>query len=185
MKKEFLFIVLLLFFQCTSFSQKTKPKFTSINQVGVALGGSDEDLQLQTINGIFHETYTVGLGLALDQYFHRTVPLFVDFRKDLFAKTQTPFVYADLGLNMPWIKRGEQTWYKSEYDPGSYFDLGVGYKIKVYKKFSANLAFGYSEKRVKEKRYRVAPFDFLPNNEGYESLNYALRRFSVKAGLSF
>ena len=188
MKKSLVFIFIFLVIQPFSFSQKVKPKYSSINQVGVTWGGSDQDLHLQTVNGVFYKTFTAGLGVALDYYFHRTVPVFIDLRKDLFAKTETPFVYADLGLNMPWIKKnGEQTWQKSEYDHGSYFDVGLGYKIKVHKKFSANLGFGYSQKTTKEKRtWSVRPFDILPGNEnGYESYNYTLRRFSVKAGLSF
>ncbi len=70
---------------------------------------------------------------------------------------------------------------------GSYFDVGFGYKIKVYKKFFANLGFGYSHKTIKEKRTWLGrPFDVLPNEEsGYETYKYALRRFSLKAGLSF
>ena len=188
MKKFIVLIFILLAIQPFCYSQKEKPKYTSINQVGVAWGGSDQDLHLQTVNGFFYKSFTTGLGVALDYYYHRTIPIFIDLRKDLFAKNQTPFVYADLGVNVPWIKKSsELDWQKSEYDQGSYFDVGFGYKIKVHKKFFANLAFGYSKKTIKEKRSWVArPFDILPNEEGgYESYRYALRRFSVKAGLSF
>jgi len=189
MKKIIVLIFIFVAIQPLSFSQKEKPKYTSINQVGVAWGGSDQDLHLQTVNGVFYKTFTAGLGIALDNYYHRTIPVFIDLRKDLFTKNQTPFVYADVGVNMPWIKKsGELNWVKSEYDHGSYVDVGFGYKMKMNKRFFANLGFGYSQKTIKEKRSWVArPFDILPNEEegGYESYRYALRRFSVKAGLSF
>jgi hypothetical protein len=186
MKKLIPFILLLFFFHVVD-AQKQKPKLISINQVGVAWGGSDQDLQLQTINGIFYKTFSAGIGVGLDYYWQRTVPVFIDLRKDLFTRDKTPFVYADLGVNMPWVKTKEQTWYKSDYHSGSYFDIGIGYKMKVYKKFSANLSFGYTQKVVKEERTsQVIMFDsFRYDENGLENYKYTLRRFSVKAGLSF
>ena len=97
-------------------------------------------------------------------------------------------MYVDFGLNMPWVKgQDEVVWYKSNYNHGSYFDIGFGYKMKVYKKISANMSFGYTRTTLKEIRTNeVIAFDFAPGgNFGSENYQYTLRRFSLKAGLSF
>src|SRR5215203_3590562 len=105
MKKNIFWVTFFMLFQFVSVAQKAlKPAFTSINQVGIGWGGSGEGLQLQTINGLSYKTYSAGIGIGLDYYWARTIPLFIDLRKNIFSKKQTPFVYADLGLNMPWVK---------------------------------------------------------------------------------
>jgi len=188
MKKNIFCISIFIFFQLVCAAQKTtKPAFTSINQVGIAWGATGEALQLQTINGVSYKTYSAGIGIGLDYYWERTVPLFFDLRKNIFSKKETPFVYADLGLNIPWVKADkENTWFKSDYDNGSYFDVGIGYKMPVNKKLFANLSFGYSHKTLQEKRINeVVVFDFPYGGNNAENYDYTLRRFSLKAGLSF
>src|SRR5687768_4020311 len=81
MKRNIAFILLLFLFQGIA-AQKQKPKFTSINQAGVTWGGSGQTLQLQSINGIFYKTFSAGVGVGLDYYWQRTIPLFIDLRKD-------------------------------------------------------------------------------------------------------
>ncbi len=188
MKKNIFWTAVFLFFQFVCVAQKTiRPAFTSINQVGIAWGATDDGLQLQTINGLSHKTYSVGIGIGLDYYWERTLPVFIDLRKNIFSKKQTPFVYADMGLNMPWVKTDkENTWSKSDYEHGSYFDIGIGYKVPIIKKLFANLSFGYSQKKLEEKRINeVIIFDFQYGGNNSEDYDYTLRRFSLKAGLSF
>ena len=188
MKKNIFCIHVFILFQFVCIAQKAiKPVFTSINQVGIGWGGTGDALQLQTINGVSYKTYSAGIGIGLDYYWERTVPLFIDLRKDIFSKKQTPFVYADLGISMPWVKTDkENTWSKSDYDNGSYVDVGIGYKIPVNKKLFANLSFGYSQKKLHEKRVNeVVIFHFPYGGNKTEDYDYTFRRFSLKAGLSF
>lgn len=189
MKKYFLIPMFFLCLQFIGNAQKgIKPKFTSINQVAITWGATGDALQLQSINGLAYKTFSTGLGVGLDYYWERTVPVFIDIRKNIFSKKQTPFVYADLGINMPWVKANkENTWYKSEYDQGIYYDLGLGYRVPINKKLFANMSFGYTQKKFRETRTNeIIFFDSSPyNRNNAEHYNYTLRRFSLKAGLSF
>jgi len=164
MKKNIFWIHVFILFQFVCVGQKTiKPSFTSLNQVGIAWGATDDALLLQTINGVSYKTYSAGIGIGLDYY-------------------------ADLGINIPWVKTDkENTWSKSDYDNGSYVDIGIGYKIPINKKLFANLSFGYSQKKLHEKRVNeVTIFDFrYGGNNAEEDYDYTFRRFSLKAGLSF
>jgi hypothetical protein len=180
-------ICLLLYFTVNG-QQKTRLKFTSINEVGVAWGSTDDGLQVQTINGFYYKTFSAGLGIGLDYYWERTIPVFIDLRKDIFNKKQTPFVYADLATNLPWVKTKEENWwYTSEYDDGIYFDVGIGYKLPVNKKLFVNMSFGYTQKSIEEMRKNKTVIDDFPPYGSYnaENFKYTLRRFSFKAGLGF
>jgi hypothetical protein len=189
MKKNIFCMLVFLTFQFFCVAQKTrKLTFSSINQFGIAWGGTGDGLQLQTINGVAYKTYSAGLGIGLDYYWERTVPVFIDLRKNIFSAKQTPFVYADGGVSVPWIKENkEETWYKSNYSTGSYFDVGIGYRLPINKKLFANISFGYTQKKQREQRdNQMVIFDFAPYGQNHnEHYDYTLRRFSLKAGLSF
>ena len=168
--------------------QKLKPRFISINQVGVASGATGDGLQMQTVNGINYKTLSAGLGVGLDYYCERTIPIFIDVRKNIFSKENTPFIYADFGTNVPWVKENkEQTWYTSDYDKGKYYDVGLGYKLLLNKKISVNMSVGYSQKQLQETRTTHFINDFPPytRSSNPETYDYALRRFSFKVGLIF
>ena len=189
MKKNIFWIHVFILFQFVSIGKdKLKPSLTSLNQLGVTWGATGEALQLQTINGVSYKTYSAGIGIGLDYYWERTVPLFVDLRKNIFSKKQTPFVYADLGINIPWVKTDKGiAWFKSDYDIGSYVDVGLGYKVPINKKLFVNLSFGYSQKKLHETRVNEVIIFDLPYgaNNTQEEYDYTFRTFSLKAGLSF
>ncbi|MEJ7676243.1 MAG: hypothetical protein WKF59_26955 [Chitinophagaceae bacterium] len=65
---------------------KQKLKFTSVNQVGVVSGSSGESWLIQTINGIKKDKWGTGIGVGVDFYVERGVPLFLDIRRDLLNK---------------------------------------------------------------------------------------------------
>jgi hypothetical protein len=81
----------------------------------------------------------------------------------------------------------ENWWYKSEYDDGIYFDIGIGYKVPLNKTWFVNMSFGYSQKKIKETRKNKTVIDdFSPyGNYNTENFIYTLRRVSLKAGLGF
>ena len=91
MKKNLFLISVFLLVQLICVAQKTKPKFASINQFGIAWGASDDALQLQTVNGAVYKTFFTGLGIGLDYYWERTVPVFIDLRKDVLIKNESGF----------------------------------------------------------------------------------------------
>jgi hypothetical protein len=106
--KQILFtaIIFLAFGNCAN-AQKKRLKFSSINQVGILKGSSDQTYQFQTINGVKYQTWFAGVGVGLEEYYLKTIPLFVDVRKSLFLDKASPFVYANLGASFPIDKDGK------------------------------------------------------------------------------
>lgn len=167
-------------------------RFHSINNVGLLEGGGDENLQVQTINGVQYKSFFGGIGIGLDNYYFKNIPLFVDLRKNLTAKKQTSFVYADFGASLPRDRRSGDAWSKSTFKTGLLYDFGLGYTIPIKGRFAVNVSAGYSEKFLKELREeaRWTWIDFMPYvpSESYKDTsyyNYTFRRFSFKIGISF
>jgi|SRR5688572_30227723 len=166
-----------------------KIKFTSTNLAGLLTGSSEPAFQLQSINGLRYKEFTAGIGVGMDNYYFKTIPLFLHVTRTVFSKNKLPFVYADIGLNFPQDRDSDKdSWQNSSYSEGLYFDLGFGYRVPVYKKISMNFSLGYSQKHLNEERtggyYIGFPnpvFIKLPS----EYYSYAFRRISLKAGLSF
>src|SRR5919206_1805397 len=106
--------------------------FHSINAIGLHEGETGTSFQLQTVNGVQLHQWFAGIGAGLDYYTYRTVPLFLDVRRNLWNKRITPFVYADGGMNFPWIPKDvENSWYNSNFKGGLYYDIGIGYAIQT------------------------------------------------------
>ena len=182
--KQKLFFLAALILQLTAIAQN-RIKFESNNQIGLLSGTSRNVLQLQTVNGIRYKTFFVGAGIGVDNYYFKTIPLFADIRKNIFERNQTPFVYVDAGTNFPGRKDESTTWKSTSYQPGLYYDVGVGYKWKIIKKLSVNASFGFSQKEYKsheEYLYMSDPLGMpgIPPDRYY----YRLQRFTMKFGLS-
>jgi hypothetical protein len=188
MKQHYMIIFFVFCFFGGSAQKKSGIKFSSINQFGVLKGSSDQELQLQTINGIKHKTWFAGLGAGLDYYYLKSVPLFLDFRKNIFNKKESPFLYADLGTNLPWVKNEEDDWQKHEYSAGWFYEAGIGYAVPVKGRLSFNLSAGYSQKNLYETRSYsdVIIWDFPPyGGPGKQYYDYSFRRLALKAALQF
>src|SRR5881227_3562178 len=69
-------------------------KFQGEVQVGPLDGQRGTYMQLQSVNGISYKGYFIGLGTGLDYYFMRSIPLFLQLKKKLLNKNNTPFIYA-------------------------------------------------------------------------------------------
>jgi hypothetical protein len=164
--------------------QEKKLQFTSINQLGAIVGSNRESVLIQTINGIRKDKWSAGIGVGVDFYVERGVPLFLDIRRDLFDKDNTPFVYADAGKYYPWlnfIQREQKL--NSEIHSGAYYDVGAGWKLHVKNSRAIILSAGYSFKQVKEtttQQVRIAIFPNTPPSPEY--YNYKYRRLVVKLG---
>ena len=168
---------------------KKNIRFHSINQVGLLAGSSGAALQLQTINGIKTKSWFTGLGVGVDYYYLRTLPVFIDARRNIFNKPKTPFIYADGGYNIPWKNDGRINFrwdgvIKTE--GGFYGELGIGYKTPVLKKLHLLFSAGYSYKHLSQ-TINAMPWLSIwpPPPEAYQKYEYSLRRVAIKAGLSF
>lgn len=157
--------------------------FASINTFNVMEGQGGTSFGLQSVNGWKYKTFFAGIGVGIDGYKVRSIPVFADIRKNIFQKPNTPFVYLEGGVNFPWTS-DITDWYRIEYKAGLFYEGGLGYLLPVK---GADLVFsaGYSFKGYKEERsYTVWCVDGdCPDRQ--ENWTYQLRRISVRAGLRF
>jgi len=170
-------------------------KFSSMLQLGILEGQSDKSYgQLQLVNGIQSHAWFYGLGLGIDYYASkRSVPLFIDIRRDLKKGKRSPIVYADGGYNFSWLRDKDKInfWggdYKQE--GGMYYEAGLGYKFILKNKMSIGVSGGYSFKQQKETGTRFVFIDFPPfpqpsTNTQADVYDYKFRRICFKLNCSF
>ena len=187
MKSIITVCMLLVYFQLCA---QHKVQFQTLNQVGFLKGHNNDALQYQSINGIRYNGYSLGIGVGVDHYYYRTVPVFGEVRKELFDKKESPFIYAALGSSLPWIKDvNANTWQRSEFSKGIFYEAGIGYKVPVKGRLFLNLSVGYSQKSLHERQYTKVYRDFPPYDTDIWSnamtFDYTFRRISVKVGLGF
>jgi hypothetical protein len=159
-------------------------KFQSDLQMGVLVGEGGHNFQIQSVNGIRIKSFSIGLGAGIDFYAERSIPVFLDIKKDLFGKRETPFIYFSGGRHFPWKVENEEEWNKSEQEPGWFYDAGIGYTIPL-KKQSIIFSAGYSYKSYDETvKYNTQCLwgDCPTYNEDF---SYQLRRISLRAGIRF
>ena len=161
-------------------------QFHSINNIGLLEGQTGSAFQIQSINGMQYKSWYGGIGLGLDFYRYRTIPLFIDIRKEFGSSVNKFFAYADGGVNFCWLTDNEKNTYLMDdhFDTGFYTDLGLGYKIGIGKSNHLLLGIGYSLKKLKETYntyYYFPPY----NKTDKEEINYSLNRLTIKIGWEF
>jgi hypothetical protein len=186
MKLKFILVsvAFLLFVIFSQAQQKERLHYTTNNAIGLLFGKTEKELQLQTIQGVRYKSWSAGVGIGIDYYYERTVPLFADLRKSFF--NNRAFIYADLGSSLPWIK-DEVTFSpeKIKYKAGFYGDWGIGYSIPVFRKLRFTTSLGYCHKELTTSyEYQNA---WIPEQQwrNLDEYHYTLRRYSLKIGLGF
>jgi hypothetical protein len=168
-------------------------QFHSINNVGLLEGETGSAFQLQTINGAQYKSWFTGIGLGLDFYRIRSIPLFADIRKDFGKGNNKLFVYADMGINFSWATDQQKTSYmqNDKFSNGFYSDLGLGYRVASGKKNALMLSLGYSYKKTVESYDQVYDgpgliYTLTMQTDGSrEKINYSLNRLALKIGWEF
>jgi hypothetical protein len=163
--------------------------FHSINNIGLLEGQTGSSFQLQTINGAGYKSWFGGIGIGLDFYRYRTIPLFFDLRKEFGKSNNKLFLFSDAGVNFSWVTDNEKTNYEQDdkFGNGFYFEGGLGYKIRVTNNNNLLLSLGYSYKKLYE-TYAYPIFMLYtqnPENNWTEKINYSLNRLSIKIGWEF
>jgi len=183
---------LLLFAVQTNAQQKAgqpvKKKFTfhSVTEAGLLEGEGSSAFQLKSVNGIQYKTWFGGIGVALDHYNIRTVPVFADIRKDILMKPSTPFAYAAIGTQCVWLRDKDKYQYGwQEYKSGLYYNAGAGYKLSVAKKHALLVSAGYSVKKFSYHYSYASPCLVAPCPEYKNTTEYILRRLSFTLGFMF
>ena len=192
-QKIIFFILVVLFASLKGSSQDRQLRYSSVNTFGVLNGGMGADWQVQTVQGIRYKTLYAGIGAGIDNYFRKTIPVFLDLRKNIFEREKTPFLYLDLGGSYPYKKNESgSSWtgsYTSTFKKGYYYDAGIGYNIPFSGRFAAVISVGYSQKSLEEEQvftnYPYDPRIYAPWMHTNDHYAYTLRRFSLRTGISF
>ncbi len=177
---------------CQSIEKNNRPRirFNSVNQLGLLNGNYGASYDLQTINGIAVKTWCVGVGIGFDNYINRSIPLFIDMRKEFGTSSKVPFIYADGGLNYTWLTQvqREQKGLPYSTTPGLYWNAGIGIKLKSKSNIAMLLSAGFSYKQSKEivqPAYWIMPWPIPGQTESdfNEKLNSQFRRIVVRIGI--
>ena len=195
-------IIIFCFSSFAGMTQKQKEdnrfRFESISQVGLLNGETGASPQPQTVNGVQYKSWFGGLGVGLDYYRFRSIPVFADFRKTFGHSKNKVFVYGDGGISCSWVTTKEKNSYYGNLDRfsnGWYVDGGLGYQIHISGKNALLLSLGYSYKTVKETlpvlmmSYLDYAANMLPGSgtpTGQENkFDYHFNRISIKIGWAF
>lgn len=172
-------------FNFSASAQKKKIKFHSINQFAMVGGESQTNSAFQTINGITFSYWFTGIGIGVDNYRYKTLPLFIDGRW-FFGDDKNGFIYGDIGYNFPMKnKPGKEIPYYNSYHftGGVYTDIGIGFRTKFIKKSSFLFSLGHSYKQLKTKiGITAACVECQPYLYNYK-LGYG--RMVLKTGVEF
>ncbi len=166
-------VILLL---VTTSGAQSKFSFYSQNYVGLLKGQQGgSSLLVQSINGVQKKGWFAGLGIGMDFYRIRSIPLFLNASKFLFAKQQF-FVSGNGGINLYW--RDKMDVFNSNKHPPQFSgEAGFGYLLKDpddKKRFI--LSMGYSYKHIREETSRT---------DNVERNDWRFHRLVAKFGLLF
>jgi hypothetical protein len=146
--------------------------------IGMQQGNYGTGVQLQLINGIRMESGWAGIGVGLDNYMQRSVPVFLSLQKKWGRRQQAPFLYLNGGVVFPWVTNDQEI--ERNYrngQPGIYFDGGLGYAFPLSRKKDLFFSAGYSYKRIYIKEAPPCASCALVEYE------YGLNRLSVRMGV--
>lgn len=188
MKKllTFCLFISICFFASAQKSQGKHLRFSSINQFGLLNGEAGSSYDVTSINGVAIGRWTSGVGVGIDGYVNRSIPVFAAIRREFGNRRNVPFVYADAGLNYTWLNQVQKEQKGLPYDtePGLYAGGGVGVKMKTNSGFAVLMSAGYSYKQSKE----TVPQQFwwirppFPTEEGQQvdRLNSQFKRIVIR-----
>jgi hypothetical protein len=170
----------------SSVKPRTKISLHSITQAGAIIGEKDDfDLSLQVINGVSFKNWFAGIGAGVDDYEYRSIPLFLDVRRNFERKQTNFFVYADGGISFPWAHKEEKQFSNYVFKRGLYADAGIGYSFKIGKANALMVSGGYSVKKLKKGK---TDFYFMNGQTIFEKPNlyyYEFKRILFKVGFQF
>lgn len=190
MKRKIIFCLLFQFAVIIINAQQLQNKnawpFRSVNNIGLIIGQKDGAFDLQTVNGFQHISIFAGVGVGLDYYGFRSIPLFIDLRKYFGPNKNAFFIYEDCGVNFDSQNAGIYNFGGTyHYNPGFYNDIGAGYKFYLKNKTSFLVSGGYTYKRISETlSNQECPFvgPCFSQNDKYL---FDLSRLILKIGLQF
>lgn len=185
LRNFFALSIIVLFVNSSLLGQKNKIRFHSINSFAMVSGETGMSTAFQTVNGIRFLNWFSGIGVGIDNYKYKTLPLFFDAR-NYFGSEKKVFVYGDIGYNFPMKnKPGKEMLYYDTYhfQGGIYSEFGIGFENKFIKSSSLSFSVAFSNKQL-QSRIGIQPLCLGCEPYWYNyKLNYG--RILVKTGVEF
>ncbi len=182
MRCIFLIAAVILFSNPVTAQKKNALVFNSYNSVGFVAGKLPVTFAAQTENGITYKNWFIGAGFGIDNYYKKTLPLFVAIKKEFPFKTNSLFLYVNAGTNFIAKDKVITNVFSTESSQGGFYgDAGIGYKIKSGKRSSVFFNLGNTVKNIKETETTT---DFLGMPGIYES-QHKFSRIAFKTGYQF
>ena len=191
--KYFLMLLLISISMVSSAQKKTCDlKFHSVNSLSLLNGENEVSAGLQSVNGLQRGNFFAGVGVGLDYYIHRSVPLFADLRYEFGKKKDKFFAYVDGGVNFAWVEDevfnspivfdGPMETNSGKFHNGYYTDAGLGYIINLKKAGGLVLSLGHSRKTLRED---FTYTDWRTQQPTTDIYRYKFNRIVVKIGWRF
>ena len=180
--RYFILFLFLLFSRYESIAQKHRsPVFNSYNSIGFIAGKSPVAFTVQTINGFSFNKWFLGAGFGIDDYFIKTLPLFIDVKKAFDFKKCHLFLYADVGSHFIAKDRKQDfEFYRINTEGKLYIDAGIGAKIKITPKSHLFFSLGNTLKNIaKTQTSEDVGFPYK------DETAYRLSRISLRLGCQF
>jgi len=137
---------------------------------------------------VHYKSWFAGVGVGLDYYRIRTIPLIIDLRKAFGNSRNKFFIYTDVGISFSWVTDKEKIPYTAndKFSNGFYNNAGVGYRIAVDRKKSLLIDIGYSFKNSTA-AYEPPVFNYGDRAlwGSQQKVNYNLHRIMIKIGWEF
>lgn len=182
-----------------SYGQPAQKKliFHSQEHLSLINGKGAVSAGIQSINGIETGNWFTGVGVGIDFYRYRSVPLFVDVKRYFkIANGNRLFFYGDGGYNFPWSKEDEEqfsvwsgtTKIESKNKGGGYIDAGGGYAIQFSKGNALLLSLGFSHKYFSQKvvtTYQIGGVAGNTETIDTQQYTYNFDRVIIKIGWQF
>jgi hypothetical protein len=174
-----------------SFAQK--PEFYLAPYAGL-LNGKKHASQMPGLTaGVANKQWVYGIGSSVDYYKLRSVPVYAEVKRSLGNKTNTPFLYANAGININWVLESQHPYHNNwgwgttpttcNFSNGHFVEAGTGVNIKNKKGKGLFLSLGYSRKSLSE-AWKESTWDPLKNEIVMtdRSKKYLLNRLVFKVG---
>ncbi|MDB5193208.1 MAG: hypothetical protein JWQ96_2771 [Segetibacter sp.] len=186
--KKSLLILSFCFISFASIAQKKVHKYniSSINQLGLLTGERGEAVQIQTINGVAKGNWFAGIGVGIDAYADRTVPLFLHTQHQFLKGSHSPVMYAAGGFSLPYLNfiQKEQLGIPN-LETTPMYDIGVGWKFFMRGNRGLLLTAGYSYKQIKGSRELWKITIWPAGATTWETIEKNYTRISIKVGWQF
>ncbi len=130
---------------------QTKPHYTASIEAGLTKGSSDKSSVYFFSNGVSYKQLSAGIGVGIDNYSIRSIPLFLDAKKEFGKHKIKPFIGASAGINFPNPTTEQKMiyggWEQSvDYKHGFFTKASVGVSMSLLHRLRIFINTGYSYK---------------------------------------